>query len=1316
MTGHSAATFRAEQAKWDEYYASLPHVEPDDTTADFNSSLSSLISDLLEPGSRILEAGCGGGWQSLEIAKSGRFDVTLLDFSRAALDYAAEVFRRENVPGRFLEGDFSQPGDPDYDLVFNAGVLEHYTLDEQVGLLRGMASRSQRFVLVLVPNARCYWYWLWRARMVAAGKWKWGKESPAADLTEVFAFSGIPLLGHCYLGERWTEHFILETLGAESEAAREMLAIHRSPAVPHDQKCYLTAALGAVNHTRWSPRPPWRDPALRHSVTHSELHSALVDSVALRAAARRESADAAAAERSSWEAERRAWQGERAAWEEERRAWDGQRHAWDGEREHWDAAHNYTRALLSASYQEHEKLRTLAEDAQSQAQEAIVRAEYSETSAASARRALEERAGELAKTQESLAGHQAASAAARRQWERESADARQRIEITQKARQEAERAHAAVSKELDESRAAASRADQALTSAVQYSESLRRGTVTSFARYSAELDGHLRTYQGQRAWRAMLAFREAYTLVARGGIGGKLRALALPFKWMFGDPARLDAYEPPFPDAWQFAPREIDQPVRREDFLSPAPGPATGYDVIVLPIFDFEFRFQRPQQIAAGMAKLGHRVFWVSPSRTCAAGEKLETVQLRDNMWEVRLPETAVNLYGGGLSEVSASHMADAIEVLCREFAVSESCAYLQFPYWRKLGLALRRRIGSRVVYDMMDDWQNWPTEPLIGEENLADELELVRETDVLVVTAGEFAERHAANRPAPLLVPNGADFEFFHAAEPAGKLADIKHPIIGYYGAISSWFDVELVAETARLRPDFSFVLIGQVHAIDPAPLAALPNVHLLGEKSYREIPAYLREFDVCLIPFRINELTRAVDPVKLYEYLSQGKPVVATPMTELEPHRGIIRLASTASEFASAIDAALLERAGELAEKRVEFASKNTWSARVEAIRGAIASSTPLVSVLVVTHDSAKFLPGFIDAFRRNTTYPNWELIFVDNNSGDSTPALLDRLCAGDPRMHVHKVDKNLGFAAGNNLAAWKSRGEYLVLLNADTLVSRGWLGRLMEPLRRDSGVGVTAPVTNFSGNETKIDFRYSGVDEMEDFAGELARKRQGITMDLPVVPLLCAALSRKTWDAVGGLDERFEVGMFEDDDFCKRVAEANLRIVTAEDCFIHHFGNGSFEQLDPDRSRRIFAENRKKFEEKWDVEWKEHSMRPGVRPLNAEPRFKPEEFSQRDPSRSQRNSVAPLIRRLLPNRTNAGVMINPQPDGNGALAVECDLATPATQVKFGDSILPTTYGSATLLTAVLTPDLVKYPGPATVRLVSDAGMSPPVDFFVD
>jgi GT2 family glycosyltransferase len=235
----------------------------------------------------------------------------------------------------------------------------------------------------------------------------------------------------------------------------------------------------------------------------------------------------------------------------------------------------------------------------------------------------------------------------------------------------------------------------------------------------------------------------------------------------------------------------------------------------------------------------------------------------------------------------------------------------------------------------------------------------------------------------------------------------------------------------------------------------------------------------------------------------------------------------------------------------------------------------------------------------------------VVVDNHSFDGTAGILRQYAAADPRIRVHLLSENRGFAGGNNEAARQSSGEFLLLLNPDTIVTSGWLHRLMRILQTDPAAGIVAPVTNYSGNETRIEVDYSDLATLEEFAKSLAARSAGERLEIAVAPLFCALVSRQLWLSLGGLDERFQVGMFEDDDFSLRVRKAGRKILVAEDCMVHHFGSGSFSKLPASEYTKIYEENRRLFEEKWGTKWSPHRLRPGVAPATDDRRLTPAAF---------------------------------------------------------------------------------------------------------
>jgi GT2 family glycosyltransferase/glycosyltransferase involved in cell wall biosynthesis len=779
---------------------------------------------------------------------------------------------------------------------------------------------------------------------------------------------------------------------------------------------------------------------------------------------------------------------------------------------------------------------------------------------------------------------------------------------------------------LAESNGALSSGSEHLQQVVEEAERLRHCTVVALDTYQARFDAELRLFRRQRAWKAMLYLRKAYTVLVRGIQAGKFPSLRALMSLIFAPSKNLDWYELRFPLVKHAMPVGLRYPIGQFATTPAIPAPAQpprrlhgdvpsqrNYDVLILPVFEFDFRFQRPQQLAIQFARAGHRVFWISPSRTASPDEPYEAVPVQPRLHEIRLSAALPNIYLGELKPEHVKAALGCLKALYRDFGIAESCSLALLPFWRRLGVALREAFDTKLLYDCMDDWQTMPD---LSAFNRGEESRLAVEADVLVVTGRGLWERHQAAGRKPVLVRNGTDFERFSCAQKRGYLEGIPRPIIGYFGAIANWFDYNLLFEVAQSRPDYSFVLIGgfgleeKLTHPEAVRLVELPNVHLLGHKPYPEIPAYLAEFDVCIIPFVLNEVTKATDPVKLYEYLSQGKPVVATPMRELQEHRELIYIAAKPAEFASALDAALGERDSGLRQRRIDFAAGQQWSGRWQILDQAIRAAFPLVSILIVTHESAEYVPLCLEALLRNTSYPSFEVIVVDNASRDRTAELVEEFARRDPRLRLIRNQRNQGFAVANNLAAEAARGEYLVLLNIDAVPTPGWVERLMRHSARHPKIGMVVPVTNNIGNEAKIRVTYSNLTEMERFAGAVAADQLGQSFDLTVGPLFCAFVPRAVWNQVGPLDERFKVGMFEDDDFSLRIRNAGFRIVTAEDCFVHHFGGGSFSKLAPADYQEVFATNKRLFEEKWRTTWAPHQYRPGI--TAEEGRFRLSEFA--------------------------------------------------------------------------------------------------------
>ncbi len=248
------------------------------------------------------------------------------------------------------------------------------------------------------------------------------------------------------------------------------------------------------------------------------------------------------------------------------------------------------------------------------------------------------------------------------------------------------------------------------------------------------------------------------------------------------------------------------------------------------------------------------------------------------------------------------------------------------------------------------------------------------------------------------------------------------------------------------------------------------------------------------------------------------------------------------------------------------------------------ALAAAFPKLSVIVVTWNGRDVNRLCLESLLARTEWPNLEVIAVDNGSSDGTRELLEAVSLRDPRLRPILFDDNRGFAAACNAGLAAAAGDFLVLLNNDTVVPRGWASALLRHLAADPKLGLVGPVTNAIANAARIPVGYGEVDAMPAWAADWMSAHDGETFEIPMLALFCAALPRRVYEEVGPLDERFGVGLFEDDDYNRRIREKGYGIRCARDAFVHHWQMASFRRLGQAEYHALYAENRRRYEEKW------------------------------------------------------------------------------------------------------------------------------------
>ncbi|HEY3612592.1 MAG TPA: glycosyltransferase, partial [Gaiellales bacterium] len=334
-----------------------------------------------------------------------------------------------------------------------------------------------------------------------------------------------------------------------------------------------------------------------------------------------------------------------------------------------------------------------------------------------------------------------------------------------------------------------------------------------------------------------------------------------------------------------------------------------------------------------------------------------------------------------------------------------------------------------------------------------------------------------------------------------------------------------------------------------------------------------------------------------KVCEALAAGLPVVTTSVgsegMEL-PGDDVLLEADDPQAFADAIVRLLRDDAewSRLAaggrayvEQRLSSRAAGELLEQLVASERARKADPALTSIVVLALDNAELTEACLDSIAEHTPEPH-EIVLVDNGSGAEAAALFAGWATSRSGLRVVRNAANLGFAAGNNQGLALARGGVVVLLNNDTLVTEGWLGRMRGVLEREPGVGIVGPVTNrISGPQQVEDAVYDGAEGLRAYAAGRALAHAGETAEVLRVVGFCMAIRREVVDRIGGLDERFGAGNFEDDDFSLRAAAHGFGARIALDSFVHHIGSRTFAGAGIDHHQAMLR-NWTLFKEKWSI----------------------------------------------------------------------------------------------------------------------------------
>jgi glycosyltransferase involved in cell wall biosynthesis len=248
----------------------------------------------------------------------------------------------------------------------------------------------------------------------------------------------------------------------------------------------------------------------------------------------------------------------------------------------------------------------------------------------------------------------------------------------------------------------------------------------------------------------------------------------------------------------------------------------------------------------------------------------------------------------------------------------------------------------SLLIYDNTEDWLEFfsTSRKRYREKVKVWDKKLMERADAVIVVSEDLLHKKKPFNPHTYWVQNGVDFDHFNKADAAdtvvpGSIAQIPHPVLGYVGGLPTRLDFSLLAYVLNARPDWHFLIVGPVKqsaGIDE--IKKMKNIHFTGSVAYKDLPGYIKHFDVCTIPHKVDGLTKSMNPLKLFEYLATGKPIVTMDVGGVEQFSSALEVGRDYKGFTAGCEKALRQGAVEK-DTRLALALKNTWERRVDEIK---------------------------------------------------------------------------------------------------------------------------------------------------------------------------------------------------------------------------------------------------------------------------------------------------------------------------------------------------------------------------------------------
>lgn len=596
--------------------------------------------------------------------------------------------------------------------------------------------------------------------------------------------------------------------------------------------------------------------------------------------------------------------------------------------------------------------------------------------------------------------------------------------------------------------------------------------------------------------------------------------------------------------------------------------------IFIFPFIEYDFRKQRSQHMADCLSK-NYTVFYFRKT----FGKKLTTNKVKDNLYLVELSCESNRLVYSSFSTLKRNEInliLSSIKELINKFNITKYISIIVNSFWYQI----LKLTNNPIIYDCIDynPGLNISMNLLNYEKDMLKNEYTIFTSPILK----KFSNYHSDNFS---IVRNACQFDYFNNI----TLKNQEKVVVGYFGCVSDWFDVNLLNYIINLFPDFEFHIIGNIGCFNKfyeqkiKQLDKYHNVKLLGEVEYSKLDEHLSKFTIGIIPFIVNDLIKCTNPVKLYEMLAMGIPIITTDIDDLHTidRKDLFYISKNARDFCNNIHLCLNEDS-QIKKNRIEYARNNTWYQRTEQLVNIIDKICQPVSIVLLCHNHWEYTKKCIESVLSNT-YHDFELIIVDNNSDEYIQKNLDCYIFHH-NIRVIKNTKNYGFAYGMNIGALHASYDYIVLLNNDTIVSKNWLYPLIKQIHMyDYNCG--SPITNNCGNEVKQFIYDNSKEDVFKFSKMIQENNDFKTLDSARIPFFCPIIRKDVFFSVGLLDKNYKIGGWEDDDILLKMYKFNnKKNFYTYSSFVYHHGSVTMNEF----GGFINNPNQNYFEKKWSTKW--------------------------------------------------------------------------------------------------------------------------------